>query len=107
MENFLGVLDLDLAKGRVGAARYRLLPVFSELLKPDVAMSADRKTARATGRRLMRKKSQLPTACSIAAAISTAPWDQLICDALRTSTTPRSRCRRVFAGAPAYCPDNR
>ena len=37
---FLGVLDLDLAKGRVGDARYRLLPVFSELLKPDAAMSA-------------------------------------------------------------------
>ena len=35
---FLGVLDLDLAKGKVGDVRYRLLPVFSELLKPDAAM---------------------------------------------------------------------
>ena len=32
---FLGVLDLELAKGKVADARYRLLPVFSELLKPD------------------------------------------------------------------------
>src|SRR5205085_12187187 len=37
---FLGVLDLELAKGRVADVRYRLLPVFSELLKPDPAMAA-------------------------------------------------------------------
>jgi S-sulfosulfanyl-L-cysteine sulfohydrolase len=37
---FVGVLDLDLAKGRVREVRYRLLPVFSELLKPDAAMAA-------------------------------------------------------------------
>src|SRR6201999_3059239 len=37
---FLGVLDLELAKGRVSDVRYRLLPVFSELLKPDAAMAA-------------------------------------------------------------------
>src|SRR5437763_2798659 len=37
---FLAVLDLDLAKGKVADVRYRLLPVFSELLKPDAAMAA-------------------------------------------------------------------
>src|SRR5690242_12359374 len=37
---FLGVLDLDLGKGKVRDVRYRLLPVFSELLKPDAAMQA-------------------------------------------------------------------
>src|SRR6266436_1565670 len=37
---FLGVLDLELAKGKVADLRYRLLPVFSELLKPDTAMAA-------------------------------------------------------------------
>ena len=37
---FLAVLDLDIAKGKVATARYRLLPVFSELLKPDPAMQA-------------------------------------------------------------------
>ncbi|QOZ30883.1 thiosulfohydrolase SoxB [Bradyrhizobium sp. CCBAU 53421] len=35
---FIGVLDLDLAKGKVANIRYRLLPVFAELLKPDPAM---------------------------------------------------------------------
>ena len=37
---FLAVLDLELAKGKVANVRYRLLPVFSELLKPDPAMQA-------------------------------------------------------------------
>ncbi len=37
---FLGVLDLDLAKGRVQDVRYRLFPVFSELLKPDTEMAS-------------------------------------------------------------------
>src|ERR1700728_2208474 len=37
---FLGVLDLDLAKGRGNDIRDRLLPVFSELLKPNAEMQA-------------------------------------------------------------------
>jgi sulfur-oxidizing protein SoxB len=37
---FVGVLDLDLAKGRVKDVRYRLFPVFSELLKPDAEMAS-------------------------------------------------------------------
>src|SRR3982075_4110230 len=37
---FFGVLDLEIAKGRLSDVRYRLLPGFSELLKPDPAMQA-------------------------------------------------------------------
>jgi sulfur-oxidizing protein SoxB len=37
---FLAVLDLDLGKGKVKDFRYHLLPVYSELLKPDAAMQA-------------------------------------------------------------------
>src|ERR1700753_3422265 len=37
---FLALLDLELAKGKVNDLRYRLLPVYSELLKPDNAMQA-------------------------------------------------------------------
>src|SRR6202043_908076 len=80
---FLGVLDLELTKGRVADARYRLLPVFSELLKPDAAMAA------------LIEKMREPHATAYAAKI--AAWarllsrrgnfggtvDQLICDALR------------------------
>ncbi|HLZ02955.1 MAG TPA: thiosulfohydrolase SoxB [Bradyrhizobium sp.] len=37
---FLGVLDLVLGNGRVKDVRYHLLPVYSELLKPDPEMKA-------------------------------------------------------------------
>ena len=37
---FVGVLDLDVRDGKLRDMRYRLLPVFSRLLKPDPAMHA-------------------------------------------------------------------
>jgi S-sulfosulfanyl-L-cysteine sulfohydrolase len=80
---FLGVLDLELARGRVSDVRYRLLPVFSELLKPDAAMQA------------LIEKTRAPHTAGYADKIATADRllyrrgnfsgtvDQLICDALR------------------------
>jgi len=37
---FLGVLDFDVKGGKVSDFRYRLMPVFSDLLTPDAQMSA-------------------------------------------------------------------
>jgi sulfur-oxidizing protein SoxB len=80
---FLGVLDLDLASGRVSDVRYRLLPVYSELLKPDAAMAA------------LIERIRAPHASAYAGKIATADRllyrrgnfvgsvDQLICGALR------------------------
>jgi sulfur-oxidizing protein SoxB len=80
---FLGVLDLEIAKGRVNDVRYRLLPVFSELLKPDAAMQS------------LIDKLREPYATPYAEKITTADRllyrrgnfngtiDQLICEALR------------------------
>src|SRR5579871_1719427 len=80
---FLAVLDFELAKGKVDGVRYRLLPVFSELLKPDPAMAAliDRMRAPhapwfdkiATSDRLLYRRGNF-----------SGPMDQLICDALRS-----------------------
>lgn len=80
---FLAVLDLDLTKGRVKDVRYKLLPVYSELLKPDAAMQAlvDRLHAThpkewtdrvATADRLLFRRGNF-----------SGPMDKLICDALR------------------------
>jgi S-sulfosulfanyl-L-cysteine sulfohydrolase len=80
---FLGVLDLDLDKGRVRDVRYRLFPVFSELLKPDAAMAALIEKVRspqvtawsgklATTDRLLYRRGNF-----------TGTVDQLICAALR------------------------
>src|SRR4051794_3764438 len=80
---FLAVLDLELGKGKVKDVRYRLLPVFSELLKPDPAMQA------------LIDKTRAPHADDWIDKIATADrllyrrgnfsgsMDQLICDALR------------------------
>ncbi|MGA7808451.1 thiosulfohydrolase SoxB [Bradyrhizobium sp.] len=80
---FLGVLDLDIAKGRVGNVRYRLLPVFSDMLKPDSEMQA------------LIDRLHAPHQSAHAEKVATADHllyrrgnfngtvDQLICDALR------------------------
>src|SRR3954452_5859558 len=80
---FLAVLDLEITKGKVADVRYRLLPVFSELLKPDAGMQA------------LIEKMRAPYAAAYGEKVSTADRllyrrgnfngtvDQLICDALR------------------------
>jgi len=80
---FLAVLDLDIARGKVTNARYRLLPVFAELLKPDPAMQT------------LIERTREPYAGGWADKIAAADrllyrrgnfsgtTDQLICDALR------------------------
>ena len=80
---FLGVLDLELARGKVANVRYRLLPVYSELLKPDPAMQslidrmrephvADWDDKLATADHLLYRRGNF-----------FGTVDQLICDALR------------------------
>jgi len=79
---FLGVLDLDIGKGKLNNVRYRLLPVYSELLKPDPAMQS------------LIDKIREPYAAGYDEKVSVADrllyrrgnfsgsMDQLICDAL-------------------------
>lgn len=80
---YLAVLDLDIAKGKVANARYRLLPVFAELLKPDPAMQTLIERIRepyaggwadklAVADRLLYRRGNF-----------SGTTDQLICDALR------------------------
>jgi S-sulfosulfanyl-L-cysteine sulfohydrolase len=80
---FLAVLDLDVGKGAVNNARYHLLPVFADLIKPDSGMQAliDRLHAPytaqftetlATADQLLYRRGNF-----------SGPMDQIICDALR------------------------
>jgi sulfur-oxidizing protein SoxB len=80
---FLGVLDLELAKGKIGNLRYRLLPVYSELLKPDPAMDALIEKMR--GSHASDWNNQVGTADRLLYRRGnfSGPMDQLICDALR------------------------
>ena len=81
---FLAVLDLAIDKGRVSDIHYHLLPVYSELLKPDAAMAeligrlravhvSDWSEKIATADRLLYRRGNF-----------TGSVDELICTALRS-----------------------
>jgi S-sulfosulfanyl-L-cysteine sulfohydrolase len=80
---FLGVLDLDIAKGKVRDARYRLLPVFSELLKPDAAMTALIEKIRSTHVPNWSSKIATSDRLLYRRANFVGSVDQLICESLR------------------------
>jgi sulfur-oxidizing protein SoxB len=101
---FLGVLDLELTKGRLSDVRYRLLPVFSELLKPDAAMQA------------LIEKMRSSRAAAYADEIATSDRllyrrgnfggtvDQLICDALRGEFDAEIALSPGFRWGPSLLP---
>ena len=80
---FLGVLDLDIGRGAVKDVRYRLLPVFAGLIRPDPAMQALIERQRAPFR--ARYSETLATAGQLLYRRGnfSGPMDQVICDALR------------------------
>jgi S-sulfosulfanyl-L-cysteine sulfohydrolase len=80
---FLAVLDLELAKGKISDLRYRLLPVYSELLKPDPAMEALIEKLHATHDREWSNQVGTADRLLYRRGNFSGPMDQLICDALR------------------------
>ena len=80
---FLAVLDLELAKGKVANVRYRLLPVFSELLKPDPAMQTLIDKTRAPHTVALDEKIAAADRLLYRRGNFSGTMDQLICDALR------------------------
>ncbi|MDB5596114.1 MAG: 5-Nucleotidase domain protein [Hyphomicrobiales bacterium] len=81
---FLAVIDFDIGKGRLKAIRYRLLPVFSDLLKPDAEMAAliERLHApqQAASSKILGQTEQL----LYRRGNFNGTMDQMLCDALRT-----------------------
>ena len=79
---FLGVMDFEVKGGRVANFRYRLLPVFANVLKADPEMQA------------LITKIRAPYAARLSETLATTDgllyrrgnfngsWDQLVCDAL-------------------------
>ncbi|MBR0966497.1 thiosulfohydrolase SoxB [Bradyrhizobium diazoefficiens] len=80
---FLGVLDLALDKGKVSDVRYRLLPVYSELLKPDPAMAELIGRVRAPHVTDWSEKIATPDRLLYRRDNFAGPVDELICTALR------------------------
>ena len=79
---FLGVLDLDVKDGKVRDYRYKLLPVFSNLLEPDAAMSTYIEKVRAPYADKLGETLAMTDEVLYRRGNFNGTFDQLICDAL-------------------------
>jgi sulfur-oxidizing protein SoxB len=101
---YLGVLDLDVRGGKVADLRYRLVPVFSNLLPADREMEA------------LIAKHRAPYAARLAEPLATTEtllyrrgnfngtFDQLICDALRAEKDAPIAFSPGFRWGPTLLP---
>jgi S-sulfosulfanyl-L-cysteine sulfohydrolase len=79
---FLGVLDFDVKDGKVRDYRYKLLPVFSNLLEADPAMSAYIEKVRAPYKDKLEEPLAVTDDLLYRRGNFNGTFDQLICDAL-------------------------
>ena len=79
---FLGVLDLDVKDGGVSGYRYRLLPVFSNLLPPDAAMARYIAGTRAPHESKLEERLAVTEGLLYRRGSFNGTWDQLILDGL-------------------------
>ena len=79
---FLGVLDFDVRGGRIQDFRYRLMPVFSNLLPADQAMQAHIDNVRAPFADKLNETLAVSEGLLYRRGNFNGTWDQLIVDAL-------------------------
>ncbi len=79
---FLAVLDFDVKGGKVSDYRYKLLPVFSNLLPADAEMAAYIKRVRAPHAARLSEKLAVTEGLLYRRGNFNGTFDQLICDAL-------------------------
>ena len=79
---FLGVMDFDVRGGKVQSHKYRLLPVFSNLLPADPEMDALIKKVRAPYEAKLSEKLAVSDDFLYRRGNFNGTWDQLIVDAL-------------------------
>jgi sulfur-oxidizing protein SoxB len=79
---FLGVLDLDVKGGRVAGFKYKLLPVFANLIAPDPEMDALIRKVRAPYESKLSEKLAVTEGTLYRRGNFNGTFDQLILDAL-------------------------
>ena len=79
---FLGVLDFDVRSGTVQGYRYKLLPVFANLLPPDAAMQAHIERVRAPFKERLSETLAVSEGLLYRRGNFNGTWDQLIVDAI-------------------------
>lgn len=80
---FLGVLDVELRRGRPSGFRYRLLPVFADLLPPDPEMQALIGRLRAPYRERLAQPLAVAGEALYRRGNFNGTFDELLCQALR------------------------
>jgi len=79
---FLGVMDFEVRAGRIANWRYRLLPVFSNMLAADPAMDALIARLRAPYEARLAETLAVTDGLLYRRGNFNGSWDQLVCDAL-------------------------
>lgn len=79
---FLGVMDLDVKQGKVRDYRYRLVPVFSNMIEPDEEMAAFIKDVRKPHLAWLREELAVADETLFRRGNFNGTFDQVICDAL-------------------------
>ncbi len=80
---FLGVMDLDVRNGKVQDFRYRLLPVFANLIEPDRQMQAYIDEVRAPHMGVLSEELAVAGELMYRRGNFNGTFDQIICDAQR------------------------
>ena len=79
---FLGVMDFEVKAGKVADWRYRLLPIFSNMLEADPEMDALITKVRAPYEAKLAEKLAVTDGLLYRRGNFNGSWDQLLCDAL-------------------------
>lgn len=79
---FLGVLDFDVRGGKVQGYRYKLMPIFANLLPADAEMQAFIDGVRAPYQAKLQEKLAVTEELLYRRGNFNGSWDQVICDAL-------------------------
>ena len=79
---FLGVMDLDVRNGKLQDFRYRLVPVFSDLLAADAEMQSYIEKVRAPYKAKLEEKLAVAEETLFRRGNFNGSFDQVICDAL-------------------------
>lgn len=101
---FLGVLDLDLAPGRVAGVRYTLAPVFSSLLPADKAMEARIAALRAPHADMLDAPLATAGALLYRRGNVAGTMDALICEALLERLDAQIALSPGFRWGPTLLP---
>ena len=102
---FVGVMDLDLGGGKVKGYRYRLLPVFSNLLPADPEMAAYIEEVRKPYVAKLSEPLAVADQILYRRGNFNGTFDQLICDALRQQGEAQIALSPGFRWGTTVLPD--